>query len=263
MAQPAGPRKTPPPQREGGSVQRLRQRREERNAAREKTYRQRRILFVCLLVIGMLALFFAIFAGTSGASQTAVPIDPNNAGPDAVLAEASGVNIVTPIRPNNLTGIGYHSDGESLVEMAPRGKNLSSNAIISLFAGGSTPENIQYHVMAPEGRAGFRTGAMDVGAEAGTAVYAPVTGTITAIRPDPMVQGASIVEVKSSENPKLLISISLVQDVNQGIGPDKPITAGETELGAVANSAKVLTPQLSKFTKDTGNHVTVSATRVS
>lgn len=266
VAQPAGSgrnrRKASSPRRNGSSAQKLRQRREDRNAAREKVYRQRRILVICLLALGVVALVFAIFAGTSGATRTAVPIDPNNAGPDTVLAQAAGIDIVTPVRPNNLTGIGYHSDGGSLVEMAPRGRNLSSNALVGLFAGGSTPENIQYHVMDPEGRAGFRTGAMDIGAEAGTTVYAPVTGTVTAIRPDPMVQGASIVEIKSSANPRLLVSISLVQDVNQGVGPDKPITAGKTEIGNVADSAKVLTPQLSKFTGDTGNHVTVTTTRV-
>lgn len=217
---------------------------------------------ICLVILGILALVFAVFAGTSSAANSGVPIDPNNAGPDTVLAQAAGVDIYTPIRPANLSGIGYHPDGQSLVEMAPRGKNLSSNVIFSLFSGGSTPENIQYHVMAAAGREGFRTGAMDVGAEAKTPVYAPVTGTITSVRPDPMVQGANVIEIKPSDNSNLRVSISLVKDISKGIGPEKPVTAGMTELGSVADSAEVLKPQLSEVTKDAGNHVTVSTTKI-
>jgi hypothetical protein len=37
------------------------------------------------------------------------------------------------------------------------------------------------------------------------------------------------------------------------------VTAGITELGSVADSAKILRPQLADYTSDTGNHVTVSA----
>ncbi len=217
---------------------------------------------ICLAVLGILALVFAVFAGTSSATNSGVPIDPNNAGPDTVLAQAAGVDIYTPIRPANLTGIGYHPDGQSLTEMVPRGKNLSSNVILSLFNGGSTPENIQYHVMDAAGRAGFNTGAMDVGAEAKTSVYAPVTGTITSVRPDPMLQGANVIEIKASDNPKLRVSISLVKDISKGIGPEKPVTAGMTELGSVADSAEVLKPQLSEVTKDSGNHVTISSTKI-
>jgi hypothetical protein len=237
------------------------ERREARKAAKESVYRRRRIMAVCLVVLGVLALIFAVFAGNSGATGNAVPIDPNNAGPDTVLATAAGVEISTPIRPADLTGIGYHPEGESLVEMSPRGRNLSSNALFNLFTGSSTPENIQYYMMDPAGRAGFRTGALEVGADAGTTVYAPVTGVVTAIRPDPMVQGANIVEIKPSEDPDMRVSVSLVRDISEGIGPDKPVTAGITELGAVADSAEVLEPQLSEVTDDAGNHVTVKATK--
>ena len=77
---------------------------------------------VGLLLSFVLALVFAVLAGTPEAAERAVPIDPGNAAPDTVLAEAAGVEISTPIRPESLTGLGYHPEGESLVEMAPRGE---------------------------------------------------------------------------------------------------------------------------------------------
>ncbi|MGH3108390.1 MAG: hypothetical protein ACRDN7_07305, partial [Rubrobacter sp.] len=89
---------------------------------------------VSLLVLGAVALVFAVFVQTkaSDTSERAVPIDPNNAGPATVLAQASAVSISTPIRPASLTGLGYHPEGESLAAMEPRGKNLSANVVLGL-----------------------------------------------------------------------------------------------------------------------------------
>ena len=217
---------------------------------------------VGLLLSFVLALVLAVLAGTPKAAERTVPIDPGNAAPDTVLAEAADVEISTPIRPESLTGLGYHPEGESLVEMAPHGENLSANPLIGLFADGSTPEDIHYHVMDAAGRTGPRTGALDVGARAGTMVYAPVTGMITAIRPDPMVPGANVVEIKPDANTNVRVTVSLVQSTEDSAGVTTRVTAGMTELGSVADSAQILDPQLSSYTSDAGNHVTVSVPRV-
>ena len=249
----------------GSALGNLVELREARKAEREAgVYRRRRLMAVSLLVLGALALVFAVLVQTqaSGAAERAVPIDPNNAGPDAVLAEAAGVGISTPIRPANLTGLGYHPEGESLVKMAPRGENLSANAFLGLLSTGETPENIHYYVMDAAGREGPETGALDVGSGAGTTVYAPVTGTITSIRPDPVVEDANVVEIKPDANPDVRVNVSLVQS-GQEAGVNDRVTAGMTEIGTVADSAEVLDPQLSSYTSDAGNHVTISVSRIS
>src|SRR5215216_7765421 len=157
--------------------------REARKAKRGEVYRRRRFMAISLLVLGAVALVVAVFVQTRAAdtAERAVPIDPNNAGPDTVLAGAAGVDISTPIRPASLTGLGYHPEGESLAAMKPRGKNLSANVVLGLLFSGETPEKIRYYVMDAAGRGGPQTGAIDVGAMTGTTVYAPVPGTITAI----------------------------------------------------------------------------------
>src|SRR5918993_1198624 len=60
--------------------------REARKAKRGEVYRKRRFLAVSLLVLGAVALVFAVFVQTraSDTAERAVPIDPNNAGPDTV-----------------------------------------------------------------------------------------------------------------------------------------------------------------------------------
>jgi hypothetical protein len=93
---------------------------------------------------------------------------------------------------------------------------------------------------------------------------------VTAIRPDPALQeDASVVEIKPIENPDakptnnpdVRISVSLVQGITSDLGPKSPVTAGITQLGSVADSAGVVRPQLADYVSETGNHVTVSATR--
>src|SRR3712207_5267270 len=115
-------------------------------------------------------------------------------------------------------------------------------------------------MMDAAGREGPRTGALDVGAEANTTVYAPVTGVVTAIRPDPTVQDANVVEIKPASNADVRVAVSLVRSEG-GAGVNTPVTAGMTELGVVADSAEVLDPQLSSYTTDAGNHVTISVSK--
>ena len=236
--------------------------REARKAKRGEVYRQRRFIAVSLLVLGAAALVFAVYVQTktSDTAERAVPIDPNNAGPATVLAEAAGVSLSTPIRPASLTGLGYHPEGESLAAMEPRGKNLSANVVLGLLSRGETPERIHYYVMDAAGRGGPQTGAVDVGATTGTTVYAPVAGTVTAIRPDPMVQKANVIEIKPDANPDVRVSVALVRSDGEA-GVNDNVTAGKTELGTVADSAEVLDPQLSSYTADAGNHVTVSVSK--
>jgi hypothetical protein len=261
------PRRTPgrtrqpggKPHRKGSPAGNFVELREARKSKRGEVYRRRRLIAALLLALGAVTLILAVFVQTSvsDTGEGTVPIDPNNAGPDTVLAEAAGVDISTPIRPASLSGLGYHPEGESLAAMEPRGKNLSANALMGLLSGGETPEQIHYYMMDAAGREGPQTGALDVGAPTGTTVYAPVTGTVTAIRPDPMVQNANVVEIKPDANANVRINVSLVQSDGDA-GVNDHVTAGITELGTVADSAAVLDPQLSSYTSDAGNHVTVS-----
>ncbi|MGB3632678.1 MAG: hypothetical protein WA982_01415 [Rubrobacteraceae bacterium] len=243
-------------------VTKSRGRRDKILAAINQVYQQRRLLVVSLALLGVLALFLAVLVQSPGAADQPLPVDPNEAGPDAVLAEADGLEISTPIRPADLTGLGYHPEGEGVLDLQPEGKNLSANPLLGMFSGTSNPQDIRYYVMDREQREGSSTGALDVGADAGTKVYAPVTGVVTAVRPDPTMQNANIVEIKPAEAPSTRVFVSLLQEVSDNIGPDAPVTAGMTELGSVADLASVMKPQLAEHTKDPGNHVTVFVLKI-
>ena len=100
-------------------------------------------------------------------------------------------------------------------------RERSRNFLLRLFEEGTTPEKIWYHLMDLAGRSGPRTGALDVGAEAGSAVYAPVTGKIVAIRPDPLLpEEANVVVLRPADNPDVRISVYLIRDIRCGRGGD-------------------------------------------
>lgn len=227
-------------------------------------YQRRRALAAGVVALSMLALVLAAFLQGSESRGGTLPIDPNGAGPDVVLADVAGVAVSSPIRPEELTGLGYHPEGESFLEMSPRGENLAGNVLLGLLRSDSAPERIRYHLMRPAERLGPRTGALDVGAEAGTPLYAPVTGTVISIKPDPVLQeGANVVEIKPADNPDVRVSVSLVGKIDDEVGPRSPVEAGMTPIGTVADSATVLKPQLASYAPDADNHVTVTASRVS
>ena len=66
---------------------------------------------------------------------------------------------------------------------------------------------------------------------------------------------------KPDANPDVRVNVALVQS-NSGAGVNDRVIAGMTRLGAVADSAKVLDPQLSAYTTDAGNHVTITVSRL-
>ncbi len=218
------------------------------------------MLTLSAMLLGVLALVVATFARTPESAPAALPIDPNNASPNTVLATAAGMDISSPIRPTDITGIGYHPAGESRLEMEPRGENLSGSALLGVFGTDSTPENIRYHMMDPAQRPGPPTGAVDVGARAGDPVYAPVSGEVTGVRPDPTVEGASVIELQPYANQEMRVAVYLVGDPGEDAEPGTDATAGMTRLGETADASSVLEPQLASYAPEAANHVTVSVT---
>ncbi|MCA1731786.1 MAG: hypothetical protein LC751_21015, partial [Actinobacteria bacterium] len=220
------------------------------------------VILLALLVVLFVVLVLVIPRVASGARDRDISVDLDGAGSDVVLAEAAGIGVSSPIHPEDLTGLGYHPAGDNLLGMSPRGRDISGNFLLRFFEDTTTSEKIWYHLMAPAGRPGPRMGAMDVETGAGTAVYAPVTGKVVAVRPDPLLpDSANVVQIKPADNPDVFISVSLVKKIARGVGPKAPVRAGVTQLGSVADSRAFLQPQLSSYTSGDGNHVTVSASK--
>jgi hypothetical protein len=101
-------------------------------------------LVILLALLGILFLVLALLLPrvAIGARDHEIPLDPNSVGPDEELAEVAGVNVSSPIHPTHVRGLGYHPDGEDLLGMSPRGKELSRNRLGRLFEDATAPEKI-------------------------------------------------------------------------------------------------------------------------
>ena len=110
------------------------------------------------------------------------------------------------------------------------------------------------------GRAGPDTAALDVGAPAGTAVYAPVDGTIASVS-DYMVlgriEGYEVAIAPLVAATGLVLRMTHLDPPAAGNLPSvgDAVRAGITPLGRVRDFSNVAEQELSHFTSDSGNHV--------
>ncbi len=87
-----------------------------------------------------------------------------------------------PVSCLSVTALGYHGATESALPLEPVGRQANEGIFARILhrLTGEDASGVTYHQLG--GGAGPRTGALDVGAPAGTAVYAPVRGTVVSIR---------------------------------------------------------------------------------
>src|SRR5437588_91249 len=130
--------------------------------------------------------------------------------------------------------------------------SLSSRFSHRIFGGGGG--NPRWYQLGDGG-----TNALDVGAVAGTDVYAPVDGIVAAIRPFILMgkQYGSEIDIQPQSAPSLVVAVSqLSADPTLTVG--SAVVSGATKLGNVVDLASVEQQALAQYTNDGGNHVTIA-----
>ena len=171
------------------------------------------------------------------------------------LAKAAELNLMLPIFQEEITAIGYHPvDSEGVVSMSPAGRQINGSILSSLnvFTDGDGPG---YYVMSEGGTLGSATCSLDIGAPAGTKVFAPVDGTIAGIRSYNLKGQCPDTEIKiqPQNQTRLLVVMTHMTNLEASLG--QPVRAGETRLGAVRELDGCVEQQLSQYTYDSGNHL--------
>ncbi len=171
-----------------------------------------------------------------------------------VVAVHGPLRLQLPISQARLTAIGYHAARNGALPLSPIGhqanEGLLQRVVHGIFGGGGgSPAWYQL---------GGGTSALDVGAAAGTDVYAPADGTVVAVTPF-IVEGkryGSEIDISPQTAPSLLVTVTQVlADPSLSVG--SPVVSGATKLGRVVDLAAVERQALSQYTNDGGNHVTV------
>jgi hypothetical protein len=235
-------------------------RRVERKQARAARRARRVALLVILSAVFLVALGLTAFGGATERTAAIIPrpslasVAQTRPTPE-IVAQRGSLSLQLPISQHRVTAIGYHSAHDGALSLKPVGhqanEGLVQRVVHGIFGGGGgSPKWYQL--------TGGGTSAIDVGAPVGSDVYAPVDGTVVAIRPF-IVEGkayGSEIDIQPQNAPSLVAAVTqLVADPALTVGTS--VVSGATKLGRVADLAAIEHQALARYTNDAGNHVTV------
>jgi len=237
----------------------IRRRRVERREVRSARRARRFALLTLLAIVALVALVLSAFGGSVRTSATLgvgqlVPSTQTKPFPQ-ILAMHGAVRLQMPIAQGRKTAIGYHDAPDGALALAPLGHQGNQGVLDRVFHkifGGGGGQPTWYRLSSGT------TSALDVGATAGTDVYAPVDGTVVGITPY-IVAGhryGSRIDIQPQSSPSLIVSVTqLRSDPSLSVGSN--VVSGATRIGVVADLSRVERQALARFTNDSGNHVSV------
>ncbi len=235
-------------------------RRVERRPARSVRRARRSALLVLLATVFVVALALTAFSGRTVRTSILIPhrtlAAANQTRPTPMIVALRGpVRLQLPVNMARVTAIGYHAAHDGALSLKPAGhqanEGLVQRIVHGIFGGGGgSPRWYQL--------GGGGTSAIDVGAPVGSDVYAPVDGTVVAIRPF-VVEGkahGSEIDIEPQTAPSLVVVVTqLAADPALTVGT--AVVSGATKLGRVVDLAAVERQALARYTNDSGNHVTL------
>jgi hypothetical protein len=233
-------------------------RRIERSQARSARRARRFALLALLAAVFVVALALVAFGGHgSGIPEqirpTALPLAQLRPSPE-IVALRGPVQLQLPISQAFVTAIGYSAASDAL-SLTPYGHQANEGLVArvahGIFGGGGG--NPAWYQLGGGG-----TNSLDVGALPGTEVYAPVDGTVAAIRPFIVMgkQYGSEIDIQPQSAPSLVVAVSQLS-ADPALTVGSAVVSGATKLGTVVDLAGVEQQALAKYTNDGGNHVTI------
>jgi murein DD-endopeptidase MepM/ murein hydrolase activator NlpD len=211
--------------------------------------RDRRAIISAAIPVAIVAVLALVLGVTGGASEAtgplASPVPELGSGarpPELVIARADDVEVHIPVDPDRVTAAAFHPIND------PSGVAMTAASGFDIQQAGR------------DGRAGPDTAALDVGAPAGTAVYAPVDGTVASVAEYQVlgrIEGYEVTIAPTVAASGLLLRLTHLDPPATGELPSvgTPVRAGVTPLGRIRDFSAVVDQELAEFTSDSGNHV--------
>lgn len=266
-----------------------------RIAARRKARRQRRIRLAAAVITAAVVLGLGVPrlvsaagrlmpkaepAQAAGATKIAAkpspgpasrplpPLEPAFLGqvvarrpqPTPVFATCGGVRLRLPVDMRVVTMLGFHqatSDNARQLTPVVVEKPRYGSFPIDGFAP-VTKRRVPTHLLYRTGRSGTPDRACDVGAPAGTAVIAPVSGTVTELKHYSLYKVTPDVEVHIQPDGADGLEIVMIHVDGVSVREGQRVEAGLTRIGRVRRLSNILTTmQLSYYTQEAGDHVHV------
>jgi murein DD-endopeptidase MepM/ murein hydrolase activator NlpD len=219
------------------------------------------VLLAAVLVPTLLLTAFGGGANTqlqSAAPARAARLAPAGTPKPQVVSIYGNLRIQLPIAQSRITAIGYHGGTEGALALAPVGtqvnRGLFGRLLHKLFGGDSGA--VRWFQL--PGGLGASSSGLDIGAAAGTDVYAPVDGTVVGLH-DLILDGRPYgqrIELQPTGSPSIVVVVShLRADPSLTVG--SAVVASSSRLGTLLDFSAVEKQSLARFTQDAGNHVSV------
>ena len=218
----------------------------------------RLLLLVVLSAAALLTLLLTAFSSGAAAPQplAASGVLPGGRPEPQVVATVGTLRLQLPVAQSAVTALGYHRATPGALDLQPVGRQGNAGILTRIWnrIAGTKPERLVWFQLS--GSRGPGTSALNVGAAAGTDVYAPVTGTVVAIT-DYIVANRSHgarIDIRPHEAPSLVVSLThLRPDPSLSVG--SPVTAPNSKVGVVLDLSGVERQALARYTQDAGNNV--------
>ncbi|MFA5844584.1 MAG: hypothetical protein WC971_07120 [Coriobacteriia bacterium] len=197
--------------------------------------------------------------------------------PTPLFATYRSLPLRLPVRPQDVTRIAYHqASGKNVFPItsllpeagAPRGAlatvTPATDAAEVYGAEQDDPAVLRGDVLRlwRSGRRGFPDTAADVGADAGTPVYSPVSGKVLAVHPYKLYDRWPDVEVHIQPDGWPEVDVVLIHITGVRVRAGERVDAGTTRIAAVRLLSNRVHHQLAGYTDNGGDHVHVQLNRM-
>jgi len=223
----------------------------------------RRFALLCLVaIVAVVTLALTAFDGSSAQRVSALApapaqrLLPATSPQPTVIAKLGDLRLQLPVSPSRLTAIGFHAAGDGSLGLQPVGRQANEGLLArlghKLFGGGG--HGLAWYQVS--GGQGPHTSGLDVGAQAGTAVYAPVDGRIVGLTPY-VINGRKYgdrIDIQPAQAPSVVVSLTHLSALAPLV-VGAAVTASQTRLGTVKDLSGVEEQALARYTNDAGNHV--------
>lgn len=238
-----------------------------RTAQRRHLERERRLrrlaVVIAIAVVAVVTVLLSAFGGSGKPVQAPAPaaaVQLLPAGPPSpeIVARAGSLQLQLPVSQARVTAIGYQGGSDGSMALSPLGTQANQGALKRLLhdiVGGANGKPRWYQL---GGGQGPSSSMLDVGAPAGTDVYAPVDGSVLAITKvviDGQAYGSEI-DIQPLSAPSLVVAVTHVTP-DPALYVGAPLTAGGTKLGSVTDYSSAEHQELARYTNDSGNHVAI------
>lgn len=248
---------------------------ERRRRCRQAVIRQRRMRFVTLLAF--LLITTGSFATLALARRTTVQIPKDEQLVSATVGgpvEASGEtrpffarlrgqNLVLPVAAKDATIIAYQpAADERAVPLEPMGTQVNGGVVSrSIHRVFSNDSPVRYYALQGTGRVVAATGAVDVGAPAGSVITAPVSGEVTGVKRYRLLGKYDDIQVDIRPAKVSGVTITLLFVAEPAVTIGQSVIAGQTQIGKVRGVQGDLGAKLRPYTHDSGSHVCIQVTQ--